>query len=123
MLSTLPHQVGSFLTELSKLSKDTQLCLARILGEIDEVGLGHIGGCPWRETHQQLMESLPALKTIAPSAQIVSHQHRGLAVMYQVQWTPCEFYMPYSPELTLLWKEISDKSAAHRGDENWSVML
>lgn len=108
MRSTIPQQQNLFLIELNKLSYDTQLCLADFLGEIEEVGLGHIGGCPWRKHHQQLLEALPALNVLCPSVRIEKYYH-GCIPTHSVRWTPCEFHMPYSPELYLLWEQLGKK--------------
>lgn len=123
MRSTSHHQLGSFLTELRKLPKETQLCIARLLSEIHEVGLGHIGGCPWREPHQQLLESMTALKVIAPSVHIIEHKREGKVVLYAVRWTYCQLMMPICPEITLLWDEIKKKVALQPGIVEWSVMV
>ena len=109
MRSTVPEHLTRFLLELNKLSGDTKLVLAHFLSEIDEVGLGHIGGCPWRAHHNQLLESLPALNVLCSSIEIKKDNHFD-APTHLVRWTPCEFYMPYSPELYLLWGELAKRT-------------
>jgi hypothetical protein len=123
MSSPSPIQLSSFLTELGKLPIQTQLCLARLLSEIHEVGLGHIGGCPWREPHPQLLESLPALRVLAPSVHIIEHKRQGKVVLYGVRWTYCKFAMPLCPKITLLWNEIQKKVAAQVSIVDWTVMI
>ena len=123
MCSTSPQQLSSFLSELEKLPKQTQLCLARLLSEINEVGLGHIGGCPWREPHQQLLESMPALRILSPSVHIIEHKREGKVVLYGVRWTYCQLAMPICPELTLLWDEIQKNVASQPNIVEWSVMV
>ena len=123
MSSTSPMQLSAFLTELEKLPIKTQLCLARLLSEIHEIGLGHIGGCPWREPHPQLLESLPALRLLAPSVHIIEHKREGKVVLYAVRWTYCKFEMPLCPEITLLWNEIKKKVALQPNIIEWTVMI
>ena len=123
MSSTTPQQLRLFLTELEKLPKQTQLCLARLLSEIDELGLGQIGECPWRESDLKLLESLICLRIIAPSVTIVKHENIGKEVIHVVHWNKCEFHMPYCPDLFLLWHEVTQKATTHRGSLKWSVMV
>jgi hypothetical protein len=123
MSSISSIQLSSFLKELEKLPMNTQLCLARLLSEIHEVGLGHIGGCPWREPHKELLECLPALRVLAPSVHIIEHKREGKVVLYGVRWTYCQFAMPICPEITLLWNEVQKKVALQRNSIEWTVMI
>ena len=102
MFSTTPQQLSLFLTELKKLPNHIQLYLARLLSEIDELGLGQIQECPWREPHQQLLESLTCLRIIAPSIKTVKHKYIEKEAIHVVHWNKCQFHMPYSPDLFLL---------------------
>jgi hypothetical protein len=104
MRSTTPQQLKRFLLEIAKLSEDTKNCLARFLNEIDQNRLGNIGRCYWRAHHDQLLEALPAINVLCSSIQTETPTHA-------VCWTPCEFYMPYSPELYLLWGELAKKES------------
>jgi predicted DNA-binding ribbon-helix-helix protein len=117
------EQTRKFLDELEKLPENTKLCIARLLSEINEVALIHIGGCPWREPHQQLLESMPALRVLAPSIHIVEHKREGKVVMYGLRWTYHQFAMPLCPEITLLWNEIQKKVASQSSGVNWTVMI
>ena len=101
MQSTPPQQLKRFLLEIVKLSEDTKNCLAQFLNEIDQTDLRHIGRCPWRAHHDQLLEALPAINVLCSSIQIEKYE--------TVCWTPYEFYMPYSPELYRLWGELAKK--------------
>ena len=103
MQSTTPQQLKRFLLEIAKLSGDTKNCLARFLNEIDQTDLRHIGRCPWRAQHEQLLESLPAINVLCSSVQIEKYEPPN----HSVCWRPYEFYMPYSPELYLLWGELA----------------
>ena len=123
MTLPLPTQLSAFLTELGKLPMNTQLCLARLISEIHEIGLGHIGGCPWREPHQQLLESLPALRVLAPSVHIIEHKRERKVVLYGVRWTYCEFAMPICPEMTFLWDQVHKIVALQRNIIEWTVMI
>ena len=117
------EQTRNFLDQLEKLPQNTKLCLARLLSEIHEIGLIHIGGCPWREPHQQLLESMPALRVLAPSIHIVEHKRGGKVVMYGLRWTYHKFAMPLCPEITLLWGNIQQKVAAQVSIVDWTVMI
>ena len=112
-----------FLDELEKLPQNTKLCLARLLSEIHEVGLIHIGGCPWREPHQQLLESMTALRVLAPSIHIVEHKRGGKVELYALRWTYHKFVMPLCPEITLLWGNIQQKVVAQSAAIDWTVMI
>lgn len=117
------RQTQAFLEKLEKLPQKTQLCIGRLLSEINEVGLIHIGGCPWREPYPELLESMPALKELAPSVHIIKHTKEGKVVMYGIRWTYCEFYMPNCFHLQNLWDEITQKVQAQRGKVDWTVMI
>jgi hypothetical protein len=106
MQSTTPPQLKRFLLEIAKLSESSKYCLAQFLNEIDQTDVRHIGKCPWRAHHDQFSEALPAINVLCSSAQIEKYE----TPIHSVFWTPYEFYMPYSPELYLLWGELAKRN-------------
>ena len=94
--------------EFNQLPIDVQNTLKHLIYEIHEVGLVHIGGCPWRGPRDQFELARPVLQIISPSINGEENE-RGT---FCATWNTNDFVVP---DMFKLDEVISPLSAGEPG--------
>lgn len=79
-----------FEEEFKKLPTDVQYAIRDL---IDEVGLNHTDGCPWRVSQSQFELALPVLQIISPSIAGEIQKNESIPT-FRVAWNATNFIVP-----------------------------
>jgi hypothetical protein len=89
-MANIDATLKKFNEEFQTLPTDVQYAIRDL---IDEVGLNHTGGCPWRVTQSQFELALPVLQIISPSIAGEIQKNESIPT-FHVSWAASDFIVP-----------------------------
>jgi hypothetical protein len=103
-MANIDATLKNFKEEFQTLPTDVQYAIQDL---IDEVGLNHTGGCPWRVTQHQFELALPVLQIISPSL-AGEIQKNEYVHTFHVSWAANDFIVPDMNNLEEAFSPLAD---------------
>ena len=103
-MANIDATLKKFKEEFQTLPTDIQYAIRDL---IDEVGLNHTGGCPWRVTQNQFELALPVIQIISPSIAGEIQKNESIPT-FHVFWAASDFIVPDMNNLEEAFSPLAD---------------